>query len=247
MHLLTKVLGTLGLGLFLAAVSLPAASTPAGFQSLFNGSDLSGWEGNPKLWSVKEGSITGQTTAADPIKGNTFLVWKEGTVEDFELRFSYKIVPNNDQGFANSGCQYRSKLADAANFVVGGYQADFEADKTYSGILYEERGRGILANRGQVTLVKPDPADPHKTKVEVIGSVGKSEEIQAGIKQRDWNDYIVIARGNRLLHLINGRVTVDVTDEQSTHAARSGILAFQLHAGQPMTVQFKNVLLRPLN
>ncbi|HAM73734.1 MAG TPA: DUF1080 domain-containing protein [Verrucomicrobiales bacterium] len=246
MHSLPKFVGALGLGLLITASTLQAATAPEGFQNLFNGTDLSGWEGNPKLWSVQEGTITGQTTAADPIKGNTFLIWKGGTVDDFELRFTYKIVPNNDQGFGNSGCQYRSKIADAGNFVVGGYQADFEAAKTYSGILYEERGRGILANRGQVTLVKPDPQSPGKTKIEVIGSVGKSEEIQAAIKDRDWNQYVVIAHGNRLLHIINGRVTVDVTDEQFTHAAKSGILAFQLHAGPAMTVQFKDVFLRPL-
>lgn len=216
------------------------------FQSLFNGSDLSGWEGNSKLWSVKDGAITGRTTAEDPIKNNTFLIWKGGTVDDFELRFSYKIVANNDKGFANSGCQYRSKVVDAEKYIVGGYQADFEAAKTYSGILYEERGRGILANRGQATLIKSDSADPKKTVVEVIGSVGKSEEIQQVIKSEDWNQYIVIAKGNRLLHIINGRVTVDVTDDQLSHAAKSGILAFQLHAGPPMTVQFKDVKIRRL-
>jgi hypothetical protein len=246
MHTFPKFFGALGLGLLLTGAMLRADSSADGFQSLFNGTDLTGWEGNLKLWSVKDGAITGQTTAQDPIKGNTFLVWKGGTVSDFELRFTYKIIANNDSGFGNSGCQYRSKLVDPANYVVGGYQADLEAAKTYSGILYEERGRGILANRGQVTLVKPDPADPKKTKIEVIGSVGKSEDIQAGIKQGDWNEYIVIAKGNRLMHLINGRVTVDVTDEQATHAAKSGILAFQLHAGPPMTVQFKDVRLRPL-
>lgn len=243
MHIVSRLFVTLGLGF---ALSASAQSKGDGFDSLFNGNDLTGWNGNFKLWSVKDGFITGQTTLENPTQGNTFLVWTNGTVSDFELRFSYKIVANNDQGFGNSGVQYRSKLVDREKFVVGGYQADFEAAKTYSGILYEERGRGILANRGQVTLIKPDPADPKKTKVEAIGTVGKSEDIQAVIKANDWNEYIVIAKGNRLLHLINGRATIDVTDEQATHAARSGILALQLHAGPPMTVQFKEVQLRPL-
>ena len=243
MHTVSRFFIALGLGL---ALNAPAQTKPEGFKDLFNGTDLTGWNGDLKLWSVKDGFITGQTTAENPLKGNTFLVWTNGVVSDFELRFSYKIVANNDQGFGNSGVQYRSKLADPEKFVVGGYQADFEAAKTYSGILYEERGRGILANRGQVTLIKADPSDPKKTKVEAIGTVGKSEDIQAVIKPNDWNDYIVIAKGNRLLHLINGRATIDVTDEQSTHAARSGILALQLHAGPPMTVQFKDVRIRPL-
>ena len=98
-----------------------------GFLRIFNGKDLTGWEGNPKLWSVKDGAITGQTTAENPAKGNTFLIWTNGTVGDFELRCSFKLVPGDDKGFANSGIQYRSKVFDPANWVVGGYQADMEA------------------------------------------------------------------------------------------------------------------------
>src|SRR5438105_273057 len=106
-----------------------------GFKSIFNGKDLTGWDGNPKLWSVKEGTILGQTTVENPAKGNTFLIWTNGTVSDFELRCSFKIVPGDDKGFANSGIQYRSKILDPGNWVVGGYQADMEAGKTYTGIL----------------------------------------------------------------------------------------------------------------
>src|SRR5437867_12486826 len=109
----------------------------AGFKSLFNGKDLAGWAGRPQHWSVEDGAITGRTTKEHPAEGNNFLIWKGGTVSDFELRLSYKIVPNNDKGFANSGIQYRSK--DFDNFVVGRYQADFEGGQTYSGSLYEER------------------------------------------------------------------------------------------------------------
>ena len=116
-----------------------------GFLRIFNGKDLTGWDGNPKLWSVKDGAITGQTTAENPAKGNTFLIWTNGTVADFELRCSFKLVPGDSQGFANSGIQYRSKVLDPANWVVGGYQADMEAGPTYTGILYEERIRGIMA------------------------------------------------------------------------------------------------------
>ena len=87
---------------------------------------------------------------------------------------------------------------------------------------------------------------PGKPKIEVTGSVGVSAEIQAAIKKEDWNEYVVIARGNHLQHFINGRQTVDVTDEQDTKLALEGILAFQIHAGDPMTVQFKNVRIKSL-
>jgi hypothetical protein len=209
-----------------------AAQDSAGFESLFNGRDLSGWDGNPKFWSVRDGAITGQTTSENPTQGNTFLIWRNGTVEDFELRLSYRIVGGN------SGIQYRSK--DLGNWVAGGYQADFEAGKMFSGIVYEEKGRGILAKRGEKTVVGADG------KVTVTGSVGKSDEIQAAIKSEDWNEYLVIARGNHLVHLINGRITSEVTDEEPGKRASSGILALQLHAGPPMLVQFKAIQLKRL-
>src|SRR5437879_644256 len=214
-----------------------------GFKSLFDGKNLTGGSGRRQHWSIEDGAITGRTTKEHPAEGNNFLIWTNGTVSDFELRLSYKIVPNNDKGFANSGIQYRSK--DFGNFVVGGYQADLEAGQTYSGILYEERIDGILAQRGQKTVVKTVEG---KTKVEVAGSLGKSEDIQAKIRDKDWNDYVVIAAGNHLQHFINGVQTVDVIDERTGgKAAKEGILALQLHAGDPMTVQFKNIRIKTLS
>jgi hypothetical protein len=211
-----------------------------GFLRIFNGKDLTGWEGNPKLWSVKDGAITGQTTPDNPAKGNTFLIWTNGTVADFELRCSFKLTPGDGKGFANSGIQYRSKVLDPANWVVGGYQADMEAGPTYTGILYEERMRGILALRGQKVVLGKDG------KKQVVGSLGDAAEIGAAIKKGDWNDYVIIAKGNHLQQFINGKQTVDVVDEDEAKRASSGVLALQLHAGPPMTVQFKNIRLKKL-
>ena len=217
-----------------------AAETEEGFKSVFNGKDLSGWQGNADIWSVKDGAITGVTKAEPKLTHNTFLVYTNGEVADFELRLSYRIVNGN------SGIQYRSKVLRQGQFgpVVGGYQADFEAGKRYSGILYEEQGRGILAQRGQKTVVQ---ADGDKPKIEVTGSVGDSDAIQAAIKNEDWNDYVVIAKGNHLQHFINGKSTVDVTDEVAAKAAKSGVLALQVHTGPPMTVQFKNIRIKTLS
>lgn len=219
-----------------------AIAQEAGFKSLFNGKDLSGWEGNPKLWSVEDGAITGKTgtNADNKISHNTFLVYTNDTVDNFELRFSYQITERG-----NSGIQYRSKVSRKGAFgpIVGGYQADFEGGKTYSGILYEEGGRGILAQRGQKTVIKEVDG---KHKVEAAGSVGDSKVIQAGIVPEGWNQYVVIAKGNHLQHFINGMQTVDVTDEQEAKAAKSGVLALQIHAGPPMRVQFKDIRIKSL-
>ncbi len=218
-----------------------AAQVEPGFQSIFNGKDLTGWDGNPKLWSVKDGAITGQTTAQNPAKGNTFLIWKQGTVADFELRCSFRLVPGDEKGFANSGIQYRSKVIDPANWVVGGYQADMEAGPNYTGILYEERmTRGIMAARGEKVVWDKDG------KKQVVGSVGNAAEIEAAIKKGDWNEYVIIAQGTHLQQFINGKQTVDVTDECEAKRAMSGVVALQLHAGPPMMAQFKNIRIKKL-
>ena len=221
----------------------------AGEKTLFNGKDLTGWKGFTELWSVKDGCITGQTQP-DPekpgkstLKSNTFLIW-DGEVGDFDLTFKYKITDKDGAGagFGNSGVQYRSKVVDEAGFVVAGYQADFEIGKTYSGILYEEKGRGILAKRGE-KVVMHQGEDPKKPKLEVTGTVGDSAEIQAGIKQADWNEYRVVAKGNHLQHFINGKQTIDVTDE-TAEGAKKGVLALQIHQGAPFMVQFKDLILK---
>lgn len=207
----------------------PLVADDDGFKPLFNGTSLEGWDGNPKFWSVEDGTITGQTTKDNPTKGNTFLIWRQGTVDDFVLRLQYKIVGGN------SGIQYRSKEIEP--WVVGGYQGDFEAGDTYSGINYEERGRGILAQRGQKVTIDAE-GKKHEEKF------AESSELQSHIKKEDWNEYEITAQGNHLIHKINGHVTSEVVDNQADKRAMSGILALQLHAGPAMKVQFKNIMLK---
>jgi hypothetical protein len=223
----------------MAALALATTSLfGADFKKLFNGKDLTGWNGNPKFWSVKDGTILGQTTAENPTKGNTFLIYTNGEFADFELRFSYRVENGN------SGMQYRSKVVKPENWVVGGYQGDFEAGKTYSGILYDEAGvaggRQIMAQRGESVVWDED------CKKQVVGSVGKSDEIQAKIKPNEWNEYVIIARDKQLMHQINGVKTVEVTDNCEAKRLKTGIIALQLHAGPPMIVQMKDVRIKEL-
>lgn len=244
------------LHLALAALFAAASFASAEEKELFNGKDLSGWDGNMDLWSVQDGAITGKTPA-DPqnpaksiLKHNTFLVWRAGTVKDFELTLKYKMIGGN------SGIQYRSKELEkgAQGPIISGYQADFEAGKTYSGILYEEKARGILALRGQKVVIHEGDKETTDKKgnvkkspnIEVTGSVGDSDAIQAAIKPEDWNEYRIVAKGGHLQHFINGMQTINVTDETAV-GAKEGLLALQIHVGGPMTVQFKDIKLKELN
>lgn len=213
-----------------------------GFEFIFNGVDLRGWKGDTNFWSVQGSNVVGRITAERSPKANTFLIWTNGTVGDFELRAAFKITPNNGNNSANSGIQYRSRelTNEPTGFVVAGYQADIDAANLHTGSIHEERGRSTLAARGQMTRVGSTGT------VHPVGSLGRTEEIASLIKKNDWNECGIIARGNQLTHLINGRVTAQTTDTQEGARSFHGILALQLHAGEPMTVQFRNLRLKSL-
>jgi len=206
-------------------------------KSLFNGKDLTGWDGDPKLWAVRDGAIVGQTSTEAPLNDNSFLIWTGGVLRDFELRVTFRLEN------VNSGIQYRSKdlgLKDGKreNWIAGGYQADMDEANKYTGIVYEERGRGIIANVGEkLTLT----AGGKKAATE---QVTDPEKVRAAIKVKDWNEYVIICRGNHIVHKINGVVTADLTDDDAEKRSMEGILAFQLHRGPAMKVEFKDISLK---
>ena len=207
------------------------------FVSIFNGNDLAGWEGDPKHWSVKDGAITG--VIKEPIKINSFVIWKDGDkdgeLENFELRLKVRITGNN------SGLNYRSKrVPELGPYGVGRYQADLDVKSDYTGQLYEERGRQILAMRGQKVIVDPSGGK------RIVGSLGDPKELLGTVDYSQWNDYGVIAKGNHLIHSFNGATVVDVIDHQADKRALKGILAFQVHVGPAMEVQFKDIQIKHL-
>jgi len=219
----------------LGAFSKPAdaqdQSAKSAASNLFDGKSLQGWSGLTANWSVQDGAITGENKAEAPIGQNTFLVYDK-PVKDFELTLEFRIMGGN------SGIQYRSKIFDKDKFVVGGYQADIDANKRYMGINYEERGRGILAERGEIVAVD---AQGKKSRV---GSAGDADALLSQIKWEDWNRYKIVAKGTVLQHYINDQLMSEVQDSEASKAATEGVLALQLHAGPPMKVQFKNIMLK---
>lgn len=199
--------------------------------SLFNGENLNMWRGDMRVWSVEEGCIVGKTSDEVKIDKNTFLIY-ESTFSDFELNLKYKIVGGN------SGIQYRAKVLDENDFVVGGYQADMEAGIQYSGILYEENGRGIMAKRGENVVIEEDGGKR-------VEQFEKSENIQAIINQDQWNSYKIVAKGKHLQHYINGKKTIDVIDNEIAKKSDSGIIALQVHKGPNMIVHYKDITIEP--
>jgi hypothetical protein len=222
------------------AVDAPSPEAPAepeGMTKLFNADTFEkDWDGDRRLWSLKDGVVRGETTKENVAKGNTFLIWKGGTLGDFELRVSFRIKGGN------SGIQYRAKQVDEKNkdnqWVIAGYQAEVEDTPGKVGFLYHERGRGYLCNVGE----KVEVGENGKPKV--TGKLGEKDAIGKTYKKSDWNDYVIIAEGNHIRHYLNGVQTVDVTDNDPKNRALSGVLALQIHAGPPMVVEFKDARLK---
>ena len=214
--------------LTIAALSFLPAALSAAPEKLFNGKDLSGWKGLSKFWSVKDGVIVGETKPDNPTRGNTFLVHQGNPVDDFELTLKARITGNN-----NSGIQYRSKVVNEKNWVVSGYQMDMHPSQNYLGMMYEEKGRGIIAQRGQRIKVGNDG------KRAIVGDFDKKKKINLG----EWNTYTVIAKGNVLTHKVNGATTVEIVDEEKAKRSLSGVIALQLHGGGPMKIEAKDIVL----
>ncbi len=208
--------------------------TAAEFEPLFNGSDLAGWDGNQRFWSVRDGVIRGETKLGALPLGNTFLIWRGGTLRDFELRLKFRIQSGN------SGVQYRSR--DLGKWVVAGYQAEIENRQGKVGFLYEERGRKSLASVGERVEIGADGAR------KVTGEIAtKAALIAKGYyKTREWNDYTIVAHGSHIEQWLNGIKVAELTDDDEAHRALEGVLALQLHAGPPMLVEFRDILLKPL-
>ena len=221
----------------------PAADSEE-WVSLFNGKDLVGWEGDPRLWSAKDGAIRGQTTPENPTKGNTFLVYRGGVLGDFELKLKFRIENGN------SGVQYRSKEFD--KWRIGGYQAEVENAQGKVGFLYHEAGRGWLVNVGDFMVID------EKGEKKVIGNVNDQKAlIDAGYyKEKGWNEYRIVCEGNHIKQFLNGYQTIELIDndpevspydpQDRKGASRTGLLALQIHAGPPMLVEFKDIRIKQL-
>ena len=222
------------LGVLVLGLLSTSRAADADFKPIFNGKNLSGWDGDPRLWSVKHGVIRGESTLTSLALTNTFLIWRGGTLKDFELRIKFRIRNGN------SGVQYRAK--DLGKWVVSGYQAEIENKQGKVGFLYEERGRKYLANVGEIVHFTADE------KRNVTGALGTKEELTAKgyYKEKEWNEYLIVARGNQLEHHLNGFKTIELMDDDTAHRALEGVLALQIHAGPPMLVEFKDILLKNL-
>ena len=213
--------------------STTAQHSEDGFKNMFDGKTLDGWKGDKMVWRIEKGVIIGETTPEHLIKSNTFLIYEKDKPGDFELIAEFRISPEG-----NSGIQYRSSSVDSIPFTLKGYQADIDGGNVYTGQNYEERGRGFLAKRGETALLEKDQQP------KITPMIANPDSLKSFIKNPDWNEIKIVAKGNRLTHYINGTLMSDVTDNDSDLRKMDGLIGFQVHAGPPMKVEYRNVKIK---
>jgi hypothetical protein len=224
-------------GAALASAQRPAVlplDDHAGFEAIFDGSSLKGWDGDPAFWRVEDGAIVGESTIARPLRQNTFLIWRGGEPKDFELKCEYRLTATN------SGIQIRSVQlpagGDIGKWVMKGYQADIDYKNQFTGQVYEERGRRSWPCAGNTLR------HARRNLVVLARSTGPGD-LKGIFNINGWNQVHLIARGNTITEIVNGSVT-SVLIDHDTKGAPKGLMGFQMHVGAPMKVEFRNIWLK---
>ena len=248
---LIRLLPLYGLFTFLIPgnLKLPgsAATDENGFVQIFDGRTLNGWEGDSTYWSVQNGNMVGEVTPSTLLKRNTFLLWRGGITKNFELKLEYKISKEG-----NSGINYRSEELKDIPYALKGYQSDIDGANQYTGQNYEERGRSIVAYRGQQVIL-PAVTEPMQSLVKnnvwtasvVTKTLGNADSLKAYIHE-GWNECHLIVNGNRMQHYVNGVLMSDVTDNDTANRKFSGLLGVQVHVGPPMKIEYRNFKIKQL-
>jgi hypothetical protein len=216
---------------------VPMDGDEQGFQTIFDGKTLTGWEGDPKYWRVEAGALVGEITAETVIKSNTFIIWRGGRPRDFDLKLDYRITPDG-----NSGINYRSAVVPdtvttSNRFAMRGYQFDIDGRQRYVGNNYEEKGRLFLAVRGQLTRVVGGRPPV------LVSGFGEPADL-AKVITDDWNAVHVIARGHTLTHVLNSQLMSIVIDDDAANRPVEGSIGVQVHVGPPMKVEYRNIRLK---
>ena len=218
-----------------------------GYVSLFDGTSLKDWDGNPRMWRVSDGAIVGQSAMTNR-SANTCLVYRGLQARDFTLKFEIKT-----EGSGGSGMQYRSKATPGDTNNIGpanpgwkmtGPQADFRASPVYAGAIYSENtSLWMLAWQGQAVESSGGPGK------KLIGTIGDPITLaRASVKISDWNKYTIIARGGTLIHIVNGQVmAIMVDDDPKSSNNQSGFIGIQLEPPFPNKIQVRNIWLKKLD
>lgn len=243
------VLG-ISISAFVALASCSSAkvsNSNDGFESIFDGTSLNGWEGDPVYWRVENGALVGEVTPSTLLQRNSFIVWKNGVTRDFEFKAEYRVTSDG-----NSGINYRSEPVEGVPYALVGYQCDIDGQNNYTGMNYEERRRTTIAKPGQKVMLKtPDsPTLSEHIKnnswlpAKERGLTGNLEELKSQIKSNEWNVVHIIVKGNKMQHYVNGNLMSEVIDKDQINSRKEGLLGVQVHIGPPMKIEYRNMMIK---
>ena len=234
MRTLVVIFSLVALGHSDVAIAQETVDDETAFTQIFDGKSLKGWVGEDSYWRVDGGAIVGEIPVGKKLEHNTWLVWEDGKLDDFELRVQFRL---SGKPRANSGIQFRCQVESAKH--VSGYQADMDMGAVWLGRIYDEHGRALLVERGTRVKIK-------KNGERIAEQFGKPNDYAMLFRKDDWNDYRIIACGDHMTVEINGSVFSELIDRQDDEKDLSGRLAFQLHSGPETKVQFRNIRYRRL-
>ena len=236
----TLAVAAAALGAQAAHAQLPAGFMPdtlvssdlSGFTSIFDGT-LANWDGDPTFWRVENNTIIGESTPEKVVRQNTFLIWRGGRLRDFELKVEVRLT-----GGGNTGIQVRSaEMPEVARWVLAGYQADMDFANTFTGMVYEERKRNILAMPGTLGRAQ---AGGRRT----LGRLTDPAMVRGQVQIGGWNRFHIIGRGSTIVVMVNDQVSSVLVDDDPQNRALEGLLGLQMHVGPPFRVEFRNIYLK---
>lgn len=200
--------------LFLSVMCCKPTATKT--QVLFDGKTFRGWEGDTlNTWRIEDGMLIGGSLE-QTVPHNDFLC-TDRNFSNFILKLKIKLT--GDEGFINSGIQFRSIRSTDPDYEMIGYQADW--GENYWASLYDE-------SRRKKTMAAPD-----------------SLQVLQWIKKDGWNDYEIHAENRRIRLYINGHETVDYTEEDKS-IPQSGLIGLQIHGGGKAEAAFKDITIKEL-
>ena len=203
-----------------------------GFTPIFNGKDLTGWEADTEIWSVEDGCLVGQSPNGEPYNKQNYIYWAKAEPGDFVLKLKYRLTGKG----SNSGVQIRSEKRP--NWDCYGYQADMEEAPNWTGCLFHH-DRGAVVKRGFKGVITFDGTDETKEFADPAELAKKYTTVD------EWNEYEISAIGSVITLKINGELMGEV-DDQHEKAAAKGVIAFQMHPGPPMKIEFKDIKIKIL-
>jgi hypothetical protein len=222
--------------LFMAGMIVIGSATcianPFQKQEIFNGKDLSGWDGDFGWWIVEDGALTAESTTDKPCEKSNYLTWTGGQPADFQLDCDFKLSEDG-----NSGIQIRSETRP--DYDTYGYQADMTGDGELIGYVYHHKHK-LVAERGEKVILSPDGT-------RTATRFADKDSLLEHYNKEDWNHYRIICKGQKITLFLNGILMCEITDQGKSGAANKGIIALQMHRGPPMKVQFKNISLKYIN